>query len=404
MNRSKQTPSSLIENPRRLTIFALITLLVVYASWLTYTILADRPLDFYVYYLASETVARGNSPYTITDANWDALASELGISNYTRPYRYPPQVAVLLLLFRSLGPRGTMALWEIANAVAMIAGVWLIGKSLGHDRWVPFALIVLLVSIPPFATLLAGQVNGLLFLSLALALWALVNRRTTWLGFALAMGTILKVIPLALILYLFWRKQWRAGLIASGILVVLTVACLPVMGWQALSDYAFKAILLGEPNEVSTTATNQTLTAVLGRMFPFAPSFALDGGRWLGLGLVILTAILCVPIGDAQRLMPLEFALIVTALQLIPPFTWYHQLVLLLIPLLIVMQELWNKKKLGWLSGLAILFVLFDLHGVAWHTLEQWWFLSSFPFLFGITLWGLLAWFIMKDKRQYVAV
>ena len=398
MIRVKSTLGSLIENPRRLTFFALAALLVVYACWLAYAILADRPLDFYVYYLASETIARGNSPYTITDTNWDALASELGVTNYTRPYRYPPHVAVLLLLFRPLGPKITMALWEIANAVAMIMGVWLIGKSLGDDRWIPLSLVALLASVASFATLLAGQVNGLLFFSLALALWALVNHRETWLGFALAIGTVLKVIPLALVLYLFWRKQWRPGLIAIGILVGLTIACLPAMGWQALSDYAFKAVLLGEPNAVSTTATNQTLTAVLGRMFPSELAFALDGGRWLGLALVIATAILCLPIGDAQHLMPLEFALIVTALQLIPPFTWYHQLVLLLIPLMIVIKELWHRQKIGGLVGLAILFALFDLHGLAWHYLEPWWFLSSFPFVLSLTLWGLLAGVIVKGK------
>jgi hypothetical protein len=68
-------------------------LVILYAGWLIYVTTANRPLDFYVYYMAAETIARGDSPYTISDTAWDALASDLGITNYTRPYRYPPYTA-----------------------------------------------------------------------------------------------------------------------------------------------------------------------------------------------------------------------------------------------------------------------------------------------------------------------
>jgi hypothetical protein len=97
--------------------------------------------------------------------------------------------------------------------------------------------------------------------------------------------------------------------------------------------------------------------------------------------------------------MLLEFGLIVAALQLIPPFTWYHQLVLLLIPLLIAAERLWAARRWGWLGLLAMLFILTDLHGLAWHSVEKWPLLTSFPFLLGLTLWGILAWLIVREKR-----
>ncbi|MCK4315696.1 MAG: hypothetical protein KAX24_07980, partial [Anaerolineae bacterium] len=125
---------------------------------------------------------------------------------------------------------------------------------------------------------------------------------------------------------------------------------------------------------------------------------ALAGGRWLGLLLVILTAALCWSVGDATRWMPLEFGLIVAALQLIPPFTWYHQLVLLLIPLLIVANRLWAARQWGYLVLLAVLFALTNVHGLAWHYLADWPWLTSFPFLLGLTLWGLSGWLLVRRK------
>jgi hypothetical protein len=387
---------------RPLTALLVAALVILYSGWLAYVVVADRPLDFYVYYMAAETFARGGNAYTISDTEWDALASDLGITNYTRPYRYPPHAAALLTLLRPLGPRGAMVVWVTANAVAMLGGAWLLGRALG-GRWPPASFAALLLFVPPLATLLAGQINGLLFLSLAWALWGLVHRREGALGAGLALGAAFKVIPLALIFYLFWRRRWQAGMIAIGVLLVLTLACLPVVGWQGLVDYGRSAIILGSPDMVHATPTNQTFTAVLGRAIPDQPSVALTVGRWLGLLLVIATVILCWPTGDAARLMPLEFGLIVTALQLVPPFTWYHQLVLLLIPLLLVADRLWVAGEWRWLGLLAALFVLTDLHGLAWHSMQRWPWLTFFPFLLGLTLWAVLGWLLLRAKWHVAA-
>ena len=384
-------------SPRQLAVWVLVLLVLLYAGWLTYVIAADRPLDFYVYYMAAETFARGGSAYSISDAEWDALASNLGITNYTRPYRYPPHVAALLTLFRPLGPRGAMVVWVIANAAAMIAGAWLLGQAWG-GWWPAISLAGLGLFVPPLATLLAGQVNGLLFFSLAWALWGLVHRRDGALGVGLALGAALKVIPLALVLYLFWRRRWRAGLIAAGVLVILTLACVPVVGWQSLIDYAQSAVFLGRPDTVYVVPTNQTFTAVLGRAISPTSDMVLSSARWLGLLMVITTVALCWPMGDTARTMPLEFGLIVAALQLIPPFTWYHQLVLLLLPTLIVVERLWAEQRWCGLGGLAVLFFLTDLHGLGWHYVEEWPWATSFPFLFGIALWGLAAWLLLREK------
>jgi len=379
-------------------------LLVLYAGWIGYVIVADRPLDFYVYYMAAEAAARGESPYTISDEAWDALASDLRITNYTRPYRYPPYTAAMLTLFRPLGARRTMVIWVVANGAAMIGGAWLLGLALGGGRWLRLSLIGLGLFAAPLATLLAGQINGLLFLCLALAIWAAAKRRAGWLGASLALGTVLKVIPLALVLYLFWRRQWRAGLIAIGVLVALTIAAALVVGTSDFALYVQKAIFLANPDGIHRGSVNQTITAVLGRAFPDASSAVLTASRWLALGLIAVTAALCWPAGGTSKLMSLEIGLIVAALQIIPPFTWYHQLVLLLIPLLVAARWLWDGRRWPWLALLVGLFILTTLHGLTWHYLVDLPWLTSFPFVLGLVLWMILGWAVASGKWRRAAI
>ncbi|HET7376094.1 MAG TPA: glycosyltransferase family 87 protein, partial [Anaerolineae bacterium] len=322
----------MIVKPSRLTVLTCVGLIGVYAGWLGYIIVKDRPIDFYVYYIAAEDLARGGDPYTISDTEWNSLAAQLNITNYTSPYRYPPQSAVLLTFFRPLGPRGAMIVWVIADAAAMILGAWILGKALGGGWWLPLSLSSLLIFIPPLATLLAGQVNGFIFLCLAIAFAAIKDHRAGRMGISLAIGAALKVIPVALIFYSFWRRQWKAGLIGLGALAALTLICLPIANSSVLTSYARSAVALGSPSELTSTPTNQTITAVLQRLSPLDLAAATSMGRWLSLLVIVITIGVCWPIGPTDLLMPVEFGLIVAALQLIPPFTWYHQLVLLLVP------------------------------------------------------------------------
>ena len=116
--------------------------------------------------------------------------------------------------------------------------------------------------------------------------------------------------------------------------------------------------------------------------------------------LVVATVVVCWPIGDTSRFFPLEFALIVTAIQLIPPFTWYHQLVLLLIPFLVLAREALHVRGLRWMvAPLALGYVIIDLHGLLWHHLEGLTLLQSTPFYVMLMLWGMLAWLIVKSKK-----
>jgi glycosyltransferase involved in cell wall biosynthesis len=54
-----------------------------------------------------------------------------GITNYTRPYRYPPLTALLVAPLTLLGPCGAATVWLAVNALAMVGGcgAWQVARS-----------------------------------------------------------------------------------------------------------------------------------------------------------------------------------------------------------------------------------------------------------------------------------
>jgi hypothetical protein len=129
------------------------------------------------------------------------------------------------------------------------------------------------------------------------------------------------------------------------------------------------------------------------------PALAYTLYQAAALLLVLSTMAVCWPVGDLHSLGRLEFALIVTASQLIPPHTWYHQLVLLLIPFVVLASAALHEPGLHWmLLPLALGYVGTNVHGLLWHHLQGLTLWQSIPFYTMLMLWGLLAWLIVRRK------
>jgi hypothetical protein len=262
----------------------------------------------------------------------------------------------------------------------------------------------MLCSVPPLATLLAGQVVGLLYLTTVLGLAWLARSQVVRSGLALAIGSLLKLLPLALILYLFWRQQWRAGLVAAGLLGGLFVLATPLAGLDGMQHYLANAIALGGPDTVIADPVNQTLTALAGRSFAALSSDQIVlVGRIASLAIVLLTAAVCVPLGTSHSFLVREAALIVAALQMVAPFTWYLQLVMLHIPLFVTLMTLLPQRRKKTIAAVGLLAMLSNLHGLFWRPIADslgngWW--MSTPLFLTLLLWACLATDIVTEKQS----
>jgi hypothetical protein len=385
----------------------LIALTALYTGWIIFVINHDKPIDFYCYYLTSYGFSNGVNMYN--DVSWEQLAYGVGINHYGTPYRYPPLTAELVWPLTLLSPRFAALIWLVATALAFAASAWLLGCSSQTPLGTPLALGLLVFFVPPLATLYTGQVNGFLLLALVFTLYAFAHNRLAWMGVGVAVGAMLKLIPIAHLAYLGWRRQWQAAWIGLIIVVVLLCLAVPLTGWSGLASYARNFLSLGLQYDVMIPrGVNQSLNGFFVRLLTAsnerwylanAPQLA----RWLWLSTALLliaaTAALCWPRGSFYHLFQYEFALVTTAVSLITPYTWYHQLSLLLIPFFVLTERAFTSPSWRWmLIPLIIGYTLTNVHGLAWHHLEFSPLLVSMPFYTTLMLWGLLAWVIMHER------
>ena len=425
----KHGPAALLSSPaerlRRQTLLALVAATAVLGVVAGLAVRADTPTDYFVYYLAGVRLAAGASPYMVPLTAWDALAQAQGVRHFTSPYRYPPYTAALVRLLLPLGPGDSLLTWEIASVLAAVAGAWIIGRALGGGWriWVAAAAIVCFG--PVYHTLLDGQVNAFVFLALAVAFWGLVNRRDVPLGLGIAVGAALKLTPLALLLLLVWRRRWRAVGIALGGLALLTVAVLPVSGTAVFRDYAANAVALTAPLRVVVSPQNQSFTGVLGRLLldrtTSVQTPAVRSTRTAALAfaaaLAVASAVALWPVrrrrgrpGDGRERPPSRppdaslpprylpeawaFSAIVAATLLVGPFTWYHQFIFLLVPLLLAVEQLVAGRHWRVLALVGAVVVLVNLNETLYVVALGWihttgvWRALSFPFLLALGLWA----------------
>ena len=385
-----------------------LALVLLYGGWTGYVISRDKPIDFYLYYLAAYGFAHGYDVYG--NISWAQLAQQTHVPDYAPPYRYPPLTAQLVLPFTLLQPRLAALIWLMGSAIAFILSAWLMGRSI-HTRWgVTLGLTLLLFFVPPLTTMHAGQVNGFVLLALVVALYAFARRDPMWTGIGVAIGAMLKLIPIAHLAYLGWRRQWLTML--TGLIAVVLLFCLavPLIGWAGTESYARHFLSLGATGSVFPVGVSQSIYSFFGRLLISGSNAeslasATQRVRMLGLStsliLVLATVALCWPSGDLAQFYDLEFALVTTVINLVTPYAWYHQLVLLLIPFFVLARRALMMPPLRWmLIPLTVGYVLTDLHGLIWHHLEPWPLLASTPFYTMLMLWGLLAWLIFRAKRS----
>ena len=404
VGRWDSTLARLRPHHRFATVVLLVLVVAAQAFWIDHTMKKSYPMDFFAYYVAAEFFAEGRSPYDAWwTPEWKQASSELD-RRIDAPYLYPAQTAAIVNLLRPLGPQGALLAWEIANSLAMVLGALVLGRALGGRWMVPLSLAALLFWWPAFTTLTLGQVNGLVFLCLASAIWGITHRNDWALGLGLGAGVVLKMFPFALVAYLVWRRRWRPTLIALGTIVATTLATMVVFDPATVADFFWDGLRLTQRGVPMRGPANHTIPAMVGYLPGIGTHTAAVTGYLLSLALIVATAVLCWPRGDWRRWAPLEFSLVVCASLLAPSFSWYHLLVVSLVPALVVAQTLWRQKCWTWLALGALLFAATTVHGpVVYHYYTEVarlgvmnWLIA--PFLFQMFLWCTAAWLLWRGK------
>ncbi|MEY4916600.1 MAG: hypothetical protein RL616_513 [Verrucomicrobiota bacterium] len=200
-------------------------------------------------YLAAAQAVRNNADLYSTTYNFDH-------------YMYPPFLAMLLAhIVPAPDARGTPAsvafaamvsLWYILSLLALALAVSVLARTLSRtafeaspsdSRWRPIWTLRLLPIVICLhclgRELQLGQVDIFLLALLAMVIACAAEGRSGQAGVWLALAICLKVMPLVLLLYPLWRRDWRWLLTCVGGLVVgLAIVPMLMFGYAKTAKYS----------------------------------------------------------------------------------------------------------------------------------------------------------------------
>jgi len=268
-------------------------------------------------------------------------------------YIYPPLFAIFMVPF-ALVPTFWAAIawyllsvllvaWTIKMCVALVSDA----LQLDDDPLLLYALPPLLALFPLMSALARGQTSPALLWLVTAGLFYGWKRHDWQGGICLAAGILLKVFPVILLAWFIWRKRWRFVLATlTAIAIGAFIIPAAVFGWQRNIDYLREWVdVIGKPaleaesersdNPLygqllsSQLPRNQSLPAVLTRLTGNPQA------RWIGFAIGVLMAGIILVAGwraNPRTEIHVLSAAVVWML-LVPPVSWAHYFMLLLLPL-----------------------------------------------------------------------
>ena len=382
--------------------------------------LRDASIDFFSYYIGAAAIHQAKPIYAFE--TYESVVATVGI-RHAGLYLYPPTLAMLILPALLVSPYVASLIWLGLNIALLILGVGLLlWQSDIRDHWMRLALLLLpVVFTPTLMSLYLGQVNVLVFVLIALAYLAFVQRRPHISGGLLALSPWIKLWPIILIAYFLWKREWKVVLGAIlGLLLIGMLTFAVVGAEQTTSFFTDRLPEIAQGTQPDLDHLNQSIPGIFAKMFapsskyvlPLiqSPTLAQQGSRIAVLLLMVTTIILCswpIPLKDREQFST-EFTLVVIAAMLITGRLFESNLILLLPAYFFIAEQLQQDPSTGW-SRFALpvaSVVLIDMHRVIWTLANPDkqalpWFLLIFPFMGVMVVWLIFA---VKRLREIKAL
>jgi hypothetical protein len=329
--------------------------------------------DFTQDYLAAQAALRAESiyaPFTPEQLAGVGLRPDV-LQNY-----HPPLTIALLLHLGLLPYSLAVILWtvfclglyvwiwyavvrELDLGIPAAWGPLLIGLSL---LWFPFQFHIILaqLSIP-----LAACVVGC---------WLSLRRgRDVLAGALLGLAVLIKLFPALLLLYLVWRRRWRALGAAAAVGAAGLALTLATIGLDNLLVYR-ETIVPANLATFRSELHNVSLSAAFGRVFVgseyiaplvYAPALAdlLTAACVGALALLLADTIRRLRASDEGD--TLAVALLCAALPVLTPTSWSHSFVLLILPCALLVKGLPGSPTINQTRPLVVAFLLISLPDIA---------------------------------------
>jgi len=319
--------------------------------------------DFGVYYYSAK-ISKIAPEFLYDYHKWGEASG--GEFRYHMPFLYIPAYAVLLRPLSDLPYETARRVWFWCSVIAIFATVIIMSRYISSKK--VFALSVTLWLFNPSAldTLFHGQVNAFLAVLLTLACAGLGNPKCVvqfLAGMCLGFASAIKPFPIGLTIYAFSRKQYSyvAGTVVSLILLfAIGFVALPL---KVTQDYF--NVMLGVSTEFAPPGMpifwNQSIAAFWSKLI--MPIDVMIGASpppnpmWVTVLSVVsslifagftIKALLPKKDQEGRESKIFEICLVLIAMLLLTPYTWWHYLLLTTFIFIAIAIILLNRSKTWW--------------------------------------------------------
>ena len=311
--------------------------------------------DFNAYLEAGNGFLHHVSPY--------APAAAYGRTVALEHFTYPPPVAVMVSPLAAMPYGAAQAAWLTLGLASLMAGTLIAAMAVLPPSLPRVRIAVLSALLFPLATynLWHGQMNQIIFLMMAAALWCYVNRKYRLFAAIIAVATAIKLAPALLALMLIRRRLWAALAIQVGLTVAIFGAGILAVGVDA-TRFWFQVVLpvLSRGNG---WLYNQSWNGVLHRLLNNSVLEFQTTPLWLTLSVLLfeLTTVWFLwtaihPRREDKAQLSGEFAVAVCAMLLAATITWLPHTVhmLLVLPVAVGLVRTGNQTANRRLIGAGL--------------------------------------------------
>jgi hypothetical protein len=309
---------------------------------------------------------------------------------------YPPTCALLLSVASIFGQCGLIVVLVIINSIAWFVSARLAANLPVGDETKPNAWLYVVPSFLVMASIWSNYHLGqpsIVLLALVLGAFVSLRAKTEIVAGALiAVATAIKAFPIVLLVYLVYRKYWKAA--ASLILTLvflLLVLSAPFRGgfersWRDLQKWSggmlkYDARGVGQRPGRSQTWKNQSIVGTANRLLrqvdiddttpPDRPAYvnvtelkfatvnAIIVAFALALGIIFVVVI---PLGNLRTAETdaVEFALLLLMMLMLTPLSYSYLFAWLILPFAVITQRTMAGRNaiLWWAIGAYVVFLL----------------------------------------------
>lgn len=327
--------------------------------------------DFASYYYAVRAAAEGLDPYDRQQLH--ALAKQDGTRKGVFPFLYPPPFVLAMTWTLPLSLGSAYRTWFWLDSLFLLAALLALWRWLPGPATIAGIGIILASFTPVFDNHLMGQFNLPVLAAMLWGLYLAERERPIAGGALMGLACMMKMSPALLVAWWMLRGKWTAVLSACVAAVLLSLAAVPLVGWEAQMRFyrdvlpGFKS---GDYNGLIVSILhpgNHSLPNLWAQLFDAERRLtgaALWGATFTNLGLLGLVA-WWLRRQTPDRLGAAAGAAAVSVVMvLIPVYAYEHHLVQLIFPLVVAGVAL-AQGRLGRNWALALV--------PAYLALAWWW-------------------------------